>query len=439
MNKDDFLKFFDACDPTRTLMMNDDNERQYYIDFSEVRGGDILVEELENRIVRQKNKPTCQLFTGHIGSGKSTELRNLQNRLEKGDFYVVYFEPTKDLDLTDINVTDLLFAIAHQIGENLEEIGITLETGFFKKIFEEIKDIVKVEITEFQVSLPLVLGSITGKIKQSHDVRSRLRQRLAGYTTQVLEAINDDVIKIAIEKLKGKGKKGLVVIVDGLDRIGSTSTSSEHKQAEDLFISKAPQLRDLKCHLIYTVPLFLTLSHQATLTNHLGGGNTPKKLPMVQVNWRNHQPFDKGMNLLRKMIMVRAFPEFSKFEGEKQDKLVTDIFGTTDNLDRLCQMSGGHIRTLLGMLSRSLERQEPPLSKDCLEKVFRDYRDTISLNVKRNQWELLKQIEKEQDISGEPEYVSLLSSLFVFEYKDEEGSWFDVNPVLKETKKFQSL
>ena len=44
---------------------------KYYIDFSEVRGSD-LVRELKRTITFSDQEPTCQLFTGHIGCGKSS-------------------------------------------------------------------------------------------------------------------------------------------------------------------------------------------------------------------------------------------------------------------------------------------------------------------------------------------------------------------------------
>jgi len=38
----DLLKFFQATDPSRTLVVTNASDRNYYIDFSSVRGGDIM-------------------------------------------------------------------------------------------------------------------------------------------------------------------------------------------------------------------------------------------------------------------------------------------------------------------------------------------------------------------------------------------------------------
>ena len=127
----DLQKFYKACNPSYTLAVANPEDRQYYIDFSTVRGGTI-VEQLERTISRlSPDEPTCQLFTGHIGCGKSTELLRLQSELEKQGFYVVYFESSRDLDMADVDITDILLSVARQVSESIEKMKIKLQpTGF---------------------------------------------------------------------------------------------------------------------------------------------------------------------------------------------------------------------------------------------------------------------------------------------------------------------
>lgn len=129
----DFLRFFDACDPSKTLAIANPDDRKYYIDFASVRGGKIIEALSRTIILRSRlHQPTCQLFTGHIGCGKSTELHRLQADLENQGFYVVYFESTQDLDMADVDITDILVAIARQVSESLEAIDIKLKPGYFR-------------------------------------------------------------------------------------------------------------------------------------------------------------------------------------------------------------------------------------------------------------------------------------------------------------------
>ncbi|PHM06011.1 hypothetical protein CK516_36730 [Nostoc sp. 'Peltigera malacea cyanobiont' DB3992] len=85
----DLVRFFQACNPSKALVVSKPEDRQYYIDFSKVRGAKII-EELGRTITRlSPEEPTCQLFTGHIGCGKSTELLRLKGELEQQGFHVI--------------------------------------------------------------------------------------------------------------------------------------------------------------------------------------------------------------------------------------------------------------------------------------------------------------------------------------------------------------
>lgn len=65
-----------------------------------MRGENIITTLRDQITFFQPDEPTCNLFTGHIGCGKSTELLRLQVELEKADFHVVYFESSEDLEKT---------------------------------------------------------------------------------------------------------------------------------------------------------------------------------------------------------------------------------------------------------------------------------------------------------------------------------------------------
>jgi len=427
-------QFFKACNPSRTLVIGDLSDRQYYIDFSDVRGCKI-VEELQRTIVRiSPDEPTCQLFTGHIGCGKSTELQRLKAELEMAGFHVVYFESSQDLDLADIDVSDILLSVARQVSVSLEAIGIKFKPGYFANLLREIGDFLQTPIDlSAQVELSLGIAKITAKTKDSPQLRNQLRQYLEPRTNSILQAINEEVLDKAIEQLKAKGQKGLVVIVDNLDRVDMRPLASGRSQPEYLFIDRGEQLRRLKCHVVYTIPLALIFSNEyETLKNRLGGGIAPKVLPMVLVRQRDGTDSEPGMSLLRQLVLARAFPEIP---WNVRLGLITELFEHPETLDRLCRVSGGHIRNLLGLLYSCLQRQDPPFGRDCLEAVIKDYRDDLLLAIDEEEWELLYEVVTQQSVRGETEYQRLLRSMFVFEYRDPLGRWFGISPALAETEK----
>jgi AAA ATPase domain len=427
-------RFYKACNPSYALNMGDVLDQHYYIDFADVRGCKI-VEELQRTISRiSPDEPTCQLFTGHIGCGKSTELQRLKAELEAVGFHVVYFESSQDLDMADIDVSDILLSVARQVSVSLEAINIKIKPHYFINLFKEVGDFLQSPIDlSGQAELSLGIAKITAKTKDSAQVRNQLRQYLEPRTNSILQAINEEVLEKAVEQLKLRGQKGLVVIVDNLDRVDMRPLASGRTQPEYLFIDRGEQLRRLNCHVVYTIPLALIFSNEyETLKNRLGGGIAPKVLPMVRVRQRDGSDYEPGMLLLRQLVLARAFPEVSYNE---RLSLITELFEHPETLDRLCRVSGGHIRNLLGLLYSCLQRQDPPFSRDCLEAVIKDYRDDLLLAIDEYQWELLFEVVQQQSVKGESDYQSLLRSMYLFEYRDPVGRWFGISPALAETEK----
>jgi hypothetical protein len=427
----DLQRFYQACSPT-PLDMGNAEARKYYIDFSSVRGGNII-KELGRTITRlSPDKPTCQLFTGHIGCGKSTELQKLKAELEQQSFHAVYFESSQVLEMGDVDVTDILLVIARSVTESLEAIHIKLRPGYFVNLFTDIAELLQTPV-ELSGEFTVGLAKIAAKTKDSPKLRSQLRQYLEPRTNGILEAINKEILAPATERLKQQGKKGLVVIIDNLDRLDNSPKPTGSRQPEYLFVDRGEQLNQLNCHVVYTVPLFLIFSNAlGRLTNRFG--KDPKVLPMVPVQLRQGGECKEGMALLQQMVLARAFPDVNSVG---RVDLIPEVFDHPETLERLCRLSGGHVRNLLTLLSRCLERDDPPLSRDCVEGVIRQRRNELCLAITEDEWEWLREVAKVKSLRGEERYQTLVRDMFVFEYRDSEGSWFDINPILVEAKEFR--
>ena len=432
-------QFYQACDPDPIEMQNPE-ELRYYIDFTEVRGENVI-QQLKNAIALSGNKPSCQLFTGHIGCGKSTELSRLESELTDAGFHVVYFRATeKDLNELDVDIPDILLAIAREVLTNLEQHKVVLEPKGLRAILKKTAEVLQtnIEIKDFDFSLPLGIWKITAAAKSSQPVRSQLRQYLGPQTSEILKYINEEIIDIANQQLQHKNKKGLVIIVDNLDRIQEDRTSvSTQVLPKYLFVDNADKLRAFRCHLVYTLPLSLIYSNERELLiNRLGGGSSPIILPMVPVRSRDGREHSRGLELLRSMVLKRAFPEAS---FEESSTRIAEVFESGETLDKLCRVSGGHVRNLLAMLRDCLRQGTLPISDKVLNKVIKTKSEGLLLAINEDEWELLFKVEKEQKVKGDVEYQILLRSLFVFEYQNNDGSsWFGLNPLLFETDKYKS-
>jgi hypothetical protein len=428
----DLGRFYQACNPS-PLDLGNSEARKYYIDFSSVRGGNTM-RELGRTITRlSPDKPTCQLFTGHIGCGKSTELQRLKADLEKEGFHVVYFESSQVLEMADVDVTDIMLAIARQVSASLEAIQIKFKPGYFVNLFRELGEILQTPVEISNVEFSVGISKVTAKTKDSPKLRSQLRQYLEPRTSGILDAINQELLEPAKESLKRIGKKGLVVIIDNLDRLDNSVKPTGQIQPEYLFVERGEQLNQLNCHVVYTIPLLLRFSNAlGRLMNRFG--REPQVLPMVPVQLRSGDECKEGMALLQQMVLARAFPDVHPVQ---RVDLVTEIFDNSETLARLCRVSGGHVRNLLVLVSRCLERDDPPLTQDCIEGVIRQRRNELILAITEDEWVLLREVAQLKSLRGEERYNTLVRDMFVFEYRDSEGSWFDINPILVEAKEFQ--
>jgi energy-coupling factor transporter ATP-binding protein EcfA2 len=98
-----------------------------YVDCTSVRGNEDVVEQLFRRVTWSDQSHTAQLFTGHRGCGKSTELLRLKQRLEAADYTVIYFEADEVIDVEDVVYSDILVALARQVYEGFEQLKVPLD------------------------------------------------------------------------------------------------------------------------------------------------------------------------------------------------------------------------------------------------------------------------------------------------------------------------
>ena len=445
----DLRKFFQATDPGKALAVDNPEDKKYYIDFSSIRGGEIIKKLKQKITFFSPDAPTCVLFTGHIGCGKSTELLRLRTELEQEGFHVVYFESSEDLEMTDVDISDVLLAIARRVSQSLDTLLLG-EPSRLKELLQGAAKVLNSDVTGMKIKVPGVgdvgvtsekekfslafgIGEITTKAKSDATLREKLNQYLGPQKTQLLEAINQELLEPAIASLKQQGKKGLVVIVDNLDRLDNRQKPFGRPQQEYLFVDQGEYLTKLNCHLVYTMPLALKFSNDyGNLTQRF---EEPRVLPMVPVQLRDGSECEAGMELLRQMILARAFPDL-----DEQQRLnnITEIFDSPKTLDRLCRVSGGHVRDLLRLLNTwIMEEMALPLSGATLEAVIRARRNEMTMPISDDEWELLRQVRQRKKVSGDRGYQTLIRSRLVFEYRDSGESWFDINPILAEAKELQ--
>lgn len=167
--------------------------KEAYVDCREVRGNWEVFQELGKKIILS-NQPTCQLCSGHRGTGKSTELLRLKTYLEEKGYFVVYFAvDDQDIEPEDVEYADILMACTRHLVEaiKIEQHNPLLE--WMESRWESFKDLMLMEVSFQGLNLEQQISQfskITATIKAIPDKRRELRQKINANTPSLVEALN---------------------------------------------------------------------------------------------------------------------------------------------------------------------------------------------------------------------------------------------------------
>ena len=438
--------FYRATSPKKTLNIQVPEQAQMYVDFTAVRGGE-TISTIRKEVNFSGDDWKSILFSGHIGCGKTTELLKLKDQLEQDDWLVIYLQSDSYLEINDVDIVDVLMAIATGIIEGLEKANLQLQPQGMKKLLQDVWKIfnAEVEVTGGKLNMETPLGKlgvegegdtfsislafaeITAKAKEDSRLRDQLNRYLAPKKTELIKGINQELLQPAIAALQQQGKEGLVVIVDNLDRIANTRKSWGTSQQEYIFADQGQFLTKLDCHVVYTMPLSLMYASAYNLVTQRFGQEV-KILPMVQVFERDGSLCPAGIAKMQEMVLKRACPGCSEAE---QKGLIPDIFTSEAVLADLCRLSGGHVLDLLRILNAwIMEEGQFPLSQVTLNKVVLGMGNSMAKGISQQEAERLNQVTQSQKVSDDEGYQILIRSRYVFEYIDDQGSWYRVNPIL---------
>jgi hypothetical protein len=65
-----------------------------------------------------------------------------------------------------------------------------------------------------------------------------------------------------------------------------------------------------------------------------------------------------------------------------------------------------------------------------LETQIRASRNDMTMTISAEEWGLLRQVHQTRRVGPDGGYQTLIRRRLVFEYRDRDGSWFEVNPIL---------
>lgn len=421
--------------------------KDVYVNFEEVRGNWDVVRELGRKITRSK-EPTCQLYSGHRGVGKSTELLRLQEYLESQHYFVVYFAADdKDLEPQDADYAEILFACTRHLVESITIQHHNPLLDWMQERWASLKDLAVTEVAFEKLTLEGQIsqfGKITANLKAVPNTRRELRQRMNVNTPSLIKALNEFIAE-AQKVLPAERDRGLVVIVDNLDRITEVREAGKPSNCEDIYLNRCEMLRGLDCHMIYTVPISLVYSERATQLED--NYDKPDVLPMIMVRNPDGSVNSAGLAKLREMIaqrILRIDPQLVHRLNSPMDGVSeVSVFDNAETLEQLCLMSGGHVRMLMQLIQKAIDwTDELPITAQAAHRAAEETRETYKLAIQDHHWEMLASTCHSKTAKNNEQYLGLLLNRCLLEYRyyDDEDAlqiWCNVHPLIEGLKPFQ--
>lgn len=403
-----------ACDPDKPLGALDER----YVDLAEVRGTQVIATTIARRIARCNDGQFYQqLFTGHRGSGKSTELLRLKQELQNRHFFAIYIDVEELLDLADIDYLDVLLSIAKRTEEELRKSDIALNDDllanlsnwFAEKIIEdgqsnELSAGLKTQV-EAEAKIPFfakLMASLTAEIKTASSRRITTRQKLEREQAIFIDRLNLLLLD-ARSKVQKRGHKDIVLIVDGLEKMHYRILDDKQSSHTHLFVVHAEQLKAPRCHIVYTMPI--SLAFNANLGNDF---DDVQLLPMVKMN-------DKGIACLGEVVARRID--------------VAATFEQTNVIDELVQLSGGVMRDLMRLLRLATDTDEAKIGASEIDYAKKALIREYDRLLRDDEFQKLAWVRANRRVTGDESYARLLNLRLILEYQNGER-WADVHPAV---------
>ncbi len=419
-----------ACDPWFDLVGVDLDELR--ADLSSVRGGERIVRMEDCIRAARAGRYTVQLLSGHIGSGKSTELRWLSGRLEKDKegraFHVVFIDLERYLDIRDVGLPELLATMFAAILDDPELGKFASASTTAKKLWKSIVSWVKEAGVTIEGEMPVGVGKLKVTFKTSYGLQKAFRERAAKEVTSLMETLSDLIQEVRASLVK-QGVEDLVLIVDKLDRMERLPLGDNTKRTtHDLFfLEQLPLIQNLPVHQIVTIPV--TLHFTQGRLRQMFNGPCDVVLPMVAVRKRGEvvdAPEEAGIAALRALLARRID--------------LSVVFANEEAVRHAIVQSGGSIRDLFRIVTTGvLNKRDLGLAREDVDVVVKEFVSGMERLLQGRG--ILRDLHHIVKTGSFPEKFDddmkqwLLYQLVVLEYNGE--TWYDVHPFARRTRAFR--
>lgn len=364
------------------------------------------------------------LFFGHIGSGKTTELRRYMGRFNASrHYYVVEVDVLARLDRNNLQYTEVLMAMAESLLEQLNRDGHRISDAALQPLRDWFAPAVRTRTDSSELSAELktgleagggipgllkLLASFTTTFRTGASHKTEWRQEIRNRYTTLAQAFNDLIRSIeALLKAAGRAER-VLFMVDGTDKMRGEDTRA-------FFVQDAEQLLSIQTLALYTAPLHLKYD------GALGGKlDADIVLPMIKLQTKDGTRWESGWAALRAMLLLRA-----------DRRLFEDGAAGDAQIERLIEHCGGHPRELLRLLKLCCEVAiDEHIDAAVVDRAIAQLASEYRRFLRPEDYALLAAIDRDSVHAGnDMRAQDLLLRLALLEYND--GSWRRSHPVVR--------
>jgi len=254
-------------------------------------------------------------------------------------------------------------------------------------------------------ALNFYMIKLEGKVGKEAATRTLVREKMERRLSDLLE--NVDLLSREIERATGKK---VLVIVEDLDK-------TDPDRAKELFYGHALSLTSPGCCVIYTFPT--ALRHDNDFIQVRQSFSELVVLPNFPVSHRDGSPDETGSALLQKILTLRA-----------EERLFT-----SEALKGLVGWSGGLARELIRLAGQAclvaMEAEKPAIDEGVVEQAAARMRIDYEVLLTSEQLDLLRVVRERKRVENDEAHRALLHNLSALEYRNGEGVWYDVHPIVR--------
>jgi hypothetical protein len=376
-----------------------------------------LARRLRTRLLSTKGDLKI-LFTGQVGSGKSSELEQLwQDQDVANHFERLRFVATEQpLDLHNADMRQLLVALAAALARHVEKAGYHKSGGWKldDHVDKNLRKWIELLANSYEVVPPnpgedptvqfgAVFMKFSAQLRSEASLRARVRDDDA-FGVVELRTLTSDLMTL----LRQAAGRPLLIVFDDLDKLSLEA-------AKDIFFDHIEVLQRLGCSAVITYPYVLNYHKRANAVMT----TEPVVLENVKTVHREtpDQPIESAIRFFTALIEHRV--DRVLISDEAIALAVANCAGIPREFVRILQ------RAFLLADEYERPRVEAVDVQAAIRFLLRHLtRTTQSEDTRKG----LMQIRKHHRLAG-PEDWELVQALLAVEYTNDRP-WYDVHPIL---------